>query len=486
MSLTEIAIAKPFEGVPAINIARIIGASVGREALIRIPVTGERPIRYSVIDLPTGLEHSDGVIRGRVDTEGDYTFTLVAENSLGRAEKSVTLEVRERSINLTPLLGFTSWNAFGYLVSQEKIEHTAMKLVELGLSEYGYLYVNTDSGWQGEYGGKFDAIMPNERFSDMKGMCDKIHSLGLKCGIYANPMKYAFGWPLGYTPQAPGCTQGEMDIRFKDEKGGIGLIRKEKNNALQWAEWGFDYLKYDWNPADAYNAEIMRSALVSTDRDFGFCVSLRVIPEYIPYWKTMCQSYRCNPDSIGTWSSFLGIYYSYFDFIEHINKGHFFDLDMLDIGKCEMFEMENFGELPDFGFTDDEKLMVYSTRAFFNSPIQISANLDYVTDFELSMYCNDEIIAINQDCAYYAARPITVIEKGDTVLHVFKKHLEDGSDAYAVFNLGKTQEDVTVHLDCECTIRDVWAKRDLCEASKISLVSYPHTVRIFKASRTKV
>ena len=479
MSISEIAGAHPFEGAPRINIARLIGASRGRPILIRIPATGERPMNYSVVGLPTGLTHNDGVITGKIDTVGDYVFTLIAENSLGKAEKTVTLEIKERSINLTPLMGFTSWNAFGASVTQEKMEATASRIVDLGLSEYGYLYVNTDSGWQGEYGGKFDAIMPNEKFPDMKAMCDKIHSLGLKCGIYANPMKYAFGWPPDH--KAPGCTQGDMDIRFKNERGGIGLIRKEKNNALQWADWGFDYLKYDWNPADAYNAEIMRSALVSTDRDFGFCISLRVIPEYIEYWKSMCQSYRCNPDSVGTWESFMGIYRSYFDFIEHVNKGHFFDLDMLDIGKCEMFEAEKLTDAPDFGFTDDEKLIVYSSRAFFASPIQLSCNLDYVTDFELSMYCNDEIIAINQDCLFDPAKPIITIEKGEAILHVFKKKLEDGSVAYAFFNLGKTKESVTVHLDGESEIRDVWAKKNIGEGEKIDLTLQPHTVRIIKA-----
>jgi alpha-galactosidase len=179
----------------------------------------------------------------------------------------------------------------------------------------------------------------------------------------------------------------------------------------------------------------------------------------------------------------MGIYHSYFDFIEHVNKGHFFDLDMLDIGKCEMFEMEKLDTAHDFGFTDDEKLMVYSSRAFFSSPIQLSCNLDYVTDFELNMYCNDEIIAINQDCAYQPARPNIIIEKGDTAIHVFKKRLEDGSDAYAVFNIGKTKETVTVHLDSESVVRDVWAKHDISTSSKINLTLEPHTVRIVKASR---
>lgn len=83
------------------------------------------------------------------------------------------------------------------------------------------------------------------------------------------------------------------------------MVRKEKNNALQWAEWGFDYLKYDWRPCDPYNAELMRKELVETDRDFGFCVSVRAWPEYHTYWKKYCNSYRCNTDSIGNWDNLI-------------------------------------------------------------------------------------------------------------------------------------------------------------------------------------
>ena len=170
MSYTEIAKAMPFEGAPKINLADVIGASRGKPVLIRIAATGKRPITYSAVGLPSGLSLEGGIISGRVDADGDYQFTVKVENALGVCEKTLTLEVRERSILITPLLGFTSWNAFGHYVSQEKIEHTAEKMLELGMAEYGYAYVNTDSGWQGEYGGKYDAIMPNENFPDMRSI----------------------------------------------------------------------------------------------------------------------------------------------------------------------------------------------------------------------------------------------------------------------------------------------------------------------------
>ena len=57
-------------------------------------------------------------------------------------------------------------------------------------------------------------------------------------------------------------------------------------------------------------------------------------------------------------------------------------------------------------YTEDEQIVLYSMRAFLNSPIQISSNLEEIDDFELSLYCNEEVIAINQDSAFCAANLI--------------------------------------------------------------------------------
>ncbi|MBR6729039.1 MAG: putative Ig domain-containing protein [Clostridia bacterium] len=479
MHYTKIAVAKPFEGAPKINMPSCYGASPQKPVLFKIPVTGQRPVTYKAFNLPDGLTLSDGIITGQVKDEGDYTVTLVAENVWGRDEKELILEIHKDKVLLTPLLGFTTWNAFGFPVTQEQAEFAANKMTSLGISEYGYSYINIDSGWQGTYGGKYDAIMPNKKFPDMKGFCDRMHALGYKCGIYSTPMLHAFGCSIKAVPLPPGCTCGEPDDRFADERGGIGVIRKEKNNALQWADWGFDYLKYDWRPSDPYNAELMRKELIETDRDFGFCVTIVARPEYHTYWEKYCNSYRCNVDSLGDWDNFLKIYKSYFDFIDFINKGHYFDLDMLDLGQCSVFT--NTYNKPDYGYTEDEQIVLYTLRAIAASPIQISTNFEAFNDFELSVYCNEEVIAINQDCGAHAAKPCMLMESGKKIIHVLKKKLHNGDDAYVVFNLGETVEDVKIYLDEMAEIRDVWAKENLDNAEAIVLNDMqPHTARMFR------
>ena len=480
MRYTEIAKATPFEGAPIINNPLVFGASPCKPLLLRICASGKRPMTYRAENLPKGLTIENSIITGSVEAEGEYEIKLVCENELGRSEKNITLEIGEGRAQLTPLMGFTSWNAFGFEVTQDDLEKIADRMLKLGLTEYGYNFINIDSGWQGEYGGKFDAIQPNEKFPDMKGFCERMHSLGYRCGIYSTPMLHAFGTSMSYRPLPLGCTQGEPDDRFGEEHGGIGLIRKEKNNALQWADWGFDYLKYDWRPCDPYNAELMRCELAATNRDFGFCVSVKARPEYHKYWEKYCQSYRCNPDSMGNWDNLMTIYRTYFDFIDYINKGHYFDLDMLDLGRCKLFEKLGFTEEKNFGYTEDEELVVYSMRAFLSSPIQISCTLESFSDFERDMYCNEEIIAINQDSEFSAARPVIMLEDGKKIVHVFKKKLSGGDSAYAVFNLGQTEEKVDIYLDKEAKIRDVWAKKDLGASSKITVQTKPHTVKIYR------
>ncbi len=483
MRYTEIAKATPFEGAPKINLPDCYAASPNKPILLRIPVIGSRPITYKAENLPAGLTLDNGIIKGEVKEEGVYNITIIAENSHGKATKNLSLEIKKDTVLLTPLMGFTSWNAFDFRVSQEKMEMAAEKIANLGINEYGYSYINIDSGWQGEYGGKFDAIQPNEKFSDIKGFVDKMHALGFKCGIYSTPMLYAFGCSMEYIPLPPGCTQGEPDPRFADERGGIGVIRKEKNNALQWAEWGFDYLKYDWRPSDPVNAELMRQELVSTDRDFGFCVTVKARPEYHTYWEKYCNSYRCNSDSVGNWDNLVETYKSYFDFIDYVNKGHFFDLDMLDLGDCDLFELLGYVNEDNFGLSEDEQIVAYSMRAFLNSPLQISTNFKNFSEFEMSVYCNEEIIAINQDSLCDAAKPYLMIENSDKIFHVLKKKLSDGNFALALFNLGKTEINEKIYLDEVSHVRDLWAKKDLPDTKTLSVDMKPHTVKILKIGK---
>ena len=124
--------------------------------------------------------------------------------------------------------------------------------------------------------------------------------------------------------------------------------------------------------------------------------------------------------------------------------------------------------------------MVYSFRAFTGSPIQISSTLEKLDDFELSLYCNEEIIAINQDSSFSPAKPYTKLEGDNRQVHVYKRKLSDGGYAIGIFNVGETREIPEIYLDNVSKIRDVWAKKDMANNDIIRVALEPHTVRIFK------
>lgn len=200
------------------------------------------------------------------------------------------------------------------------------------------------------------------------------------------------------------------------------------------------------------------------------------------YWQKHCSSYRNCRDSIGSWESLMEIYRSYFDFIDYINKGHYYDLDMLETGYCELFHWLGYVNEPDHGLTEDEQIVAFTMRAFLNSPIQLSCQLDKITPFELSLYCNEEILSINQDCGFFTAKPYIMIEDNGRILHIFRKKLAGGDFAVAAFNLGNKYEAASVYLDQVCTVRDVWGKRDCAPTETLKISLAPHTVRVFRLS----
>ena len=457
----KIAKRTPFSGRPILTMPTVLGASPNKPFFYRIPVIGERPITLSVEGLPEGLSFDGTVIRGQVRFSGCTNVTVTAQNALGKAVRTVRFEIFPGNIQRTPLMGFTTWNAFDYRVTESDVLRTAEELDRLGLADYGYQYVNLDSSWQGEYGGSCDAIQPCERFPDMAGMIGKIHARGLRFGIYSSPFLKPWGCPKD-RESLPGCTVGDPDPAFPSQNGGIGLIRKEENNVRQWSEWGIDYLKYDWMPTDPINGQIMREALNRSSRDIAFCVTVAVSPNDGDFWRMTANSFRGHTDSTGNWKNVKEIANSYLPWQKYAGHGHYYDLDMLAIGKMNLFECT---------LTEDEMIFDYTLRAMLGSPIQLSCDLTAATDFELDLYMNDEVIAINQDGALEPA----ILKESDGDWRIYEKALEDGGRALCVFNGTDEERAVSLPIGGKA-VRDVWLKEDLGVLETADRVLAPHSV----------
>lgn len=470
---THPAKAAPFEGAPRITAPSVFGASPNKPFLWRVPVLGERPVSIEAEGLPEGLRLEGNTVRGFTSRRGEFPVTLRAVNAKGSGEKTVTLRLEPDGMLRTPLLGFTTWNAFQTGVTQEDVIRTGELLVEKGIAEYGYSYVNLDSSWQGEYGGRYNAIMPCERFPDMGAMYARLHELGLKGGIYSSPFLQPWGCPPD-RESLPGCTVGEPDIRFPDRNTGIGVDRREAENVAQWTEWGVDYLKYDWMPTDAVNADLMKRELLKAGREIAFCVTVHADPACWRYWVKNCCSWRSNDDTYDTWDN-LYKRFSYLNRFEgRTAPGHFYDLDMLAIGAMIMNNLS-------CRYTPEEELTAYTLHAFFPSPVQLSMQLDRLTDYEFDLICNEELIAINQDAL--GDYPKLVFDEGD--VKIYSRSLEDGGKAYAVFNLSEKEVEGSLELGGEYALRRVWEEEDIGVSDRLSYILSPHESAVFRLSPVK-
>ena len=154
--------------------------------------------------------------------------------------------------------------------------------------------INIDDCWQGERGGRNFSIQPNKRFPDMKAMCDSIHAMGMKAGIYSTPWMGTYAGFIGGSSPNAKADYGEMAIPEKDRKqknqifgsypgvhrrkaDRVGAVWLFDRDARQWADWGFDYVKVDWNPNDVPTTERIRQALDDSGRDIVLSISLSLI-----------------------------------------------------------------------------------------------------------------------------------------------------------------------------------------------------------------
>lgn len=462
---------------PRINGAKVYGARPGSDFLYKVAATGDRPMTFSAEKLPKGLkiDSQTGLITGKVKKAGTYIVTLKATNSLGEATREFRIVIGEK-IALTPPMGWNSWNCWGNTVSHEKVMASAKAILESGLADYGWSYINIDDGWQGLRGGKENAIQPNAKFPDMKGMVDSLHAMGFKVGIYSGPWVATYAAHIGtQCDNADGTYEWvkkglvNENYRMVDPSGELtreklwysGKYSFAAQDARQWAEWGFDYLKYDWNPHDWYSMKEMHDELEKCGRDIVYSLSnsalLPLAGEYVKY----ANCWRTTGDIRDSWKSISGIGFGRnSSWAPYSGPGHWPDGDMLVIGNVGWGRKYHYTNL-----TPDEQYTHITLWAMQASPLLIGCDMAVADKFTKSLLCNNEVIDINQDPLGYAATKIY----GNSSYATYFKPLEDGSLAIAMFNLSETPRKIGFTpraigvIGNKITVRDVWRQKDVAE-----------------------
>jgi alpha-galactosidase len=482
---------------PRINGPGVFGVRPNSPFLYSIPATGQRPMTFAVEGLPSGLTLDPaGRISGKLAGTGEHMVTLRARNALGESERKFRIVVGDK-IALTPPMGWSSWNCWGDAVSQEKVLSSARTMVEKGLSQHGWTFINIDDGWQGKRGGKFNAIQPNKKFPDMKKLADEIHDLGLKFGIYSGPWRGTYaGYVGGSSDNADGSYEwvesGHVNEFFKlqtpEKKPNwvnwkFGKHSFAKQDAQQWAEWDVDYLKYDWFPNDVPHVEEMMNALRKTGRDIVYSLSNTGIYDNAPDYMRLANLWRTTGDINDSWGSVSRIGFSQDRWAAYTGPGHWSDPDMLVVGKVGWGP-----NLHPTRLTPDEQYSHISLWCLLSAPLLLGCDLAQLDDFTLGLLTNDEVLAIDQDSVGKQATQIS--NDGGKV--VYAKTLEDGSFAVGLFNRSEYETTVGVKWGPwgtlptpdsgeKYTVRDLWRQKDLGEfQGKFETKVAPHGVVLIR------
>ena len=458
---------------PRINSAGVFGATPGNPFLYTIAATGQRPVTFSAENLPDGLslDSQTGIISGKVTQRGNYPVNLKAINEFGQAVKKLIIRIGD-TIALTPPIGWNGWNSWARNIDGEKVLASANAMVKMGLSNHGWTYINIDDTWEGQRGGKFNGLQPNEKFPKFMEMIDEIHAMGLKLGIYSTPWISTYA---GYAGASSDFEKGEYPDSIKNNKRAYrhnGKYRFEKEDALQMAEWGVDYLKYDWR-IDLNSAERMSEALKKSGRDILYSLSNSAPFENAKDWARVSNAWRTGPDIRDSW---LSLYISAFTidkWAQFAGPGHWNDPDMLIVGNVTTGT-----DLHPTRLTPDEQYSHVSLFALLAAPLVIGCPIEQLDPFTLNLLTNDEVIGVNQDPL---GKPARLVAEQDGV-QIWSKPLEDGSLAVGLFNtadFGKTPQSyfrwgdetpktfqldfAKVGLKGKYRIRDLWRQKDLGE-----------------------
>lgn len=470
---------------PRINGPSVFGVRPGSAFLYTLPVSGERPIRYSVEGLPAGLavDPATGFITGKLSTPGEYSVILKAQNTKGNASRKFRIVCGDR-IALTPPMGWNSWNALAQTVNQEKVLHAAQTMASTGLTQYGWSYINIDDTWQGQRSGPDLALQGNEKFPDMKKLVDGIHALGLKAGIYSTP------WETSYA-KFPGGSSEAQDGVFKKIGWKMGQVSFAKADAKQWSDWGIDYLKYDWHPIDIEHVREMSEALKALPRDIVYSLSNTADFDNAEQYANLANCWRTTMDIYDRWKNMdrdkelfyavSEIAFSQDRWAPHGGPSHWNDPDMLVLGHV------GWGEPHPTRLTADQQYAHFSMWCMLSAPLLIGCDMEKLDPFTLSLLSNSEVIALDQDALGRSATRLAT----DGPIDVYVKELEDGSRAVGFFNRSPEPYSGTftklrpIGITGKHNVRDLWRQQDLpdCE-NKISIAVPADGVLLLRFTNT--
>lgn len=373
-----------------------------------------------------------------------------------------------------PTMGWSSWNTFELNISESIIKGQADAIVSKGLLEVGYDHINIDDG----YFGKRDAetgqllIHPTRFPNGLQPVVDYIHAKGLKAGIYSDGGYNTCGSYHG------GDTNGE----------GVGLYGHDQQDCdFFFKDLGFDFIKVDFCGGDPVhnkdkldlNEQQRYTAIAKAIKNTGRTdVRLNICRWAYPgTWVNDAGfSWRTTGDIFPSWDSVKGILAENLYMSAYSSKGHYNDMDMLEVG------VNKWGNT----LTTEEAKTHFGMWCIMNSPLLIGCDMKNLSTANLNLLKNTELIALNQDPLYQQAYLASKING----CYVMVKDIETANStkrAFAIYNPNDAAKTVTLNfkdidLAGDVALRDVYAKTDVGTFAETYEVTVPkHGTKIYVA-----
>jgi alpha-galactosidase len=499
----------PASPSPRINGPHVYGERTGKPFFYAIPVTGDRPMTYAAQGLPPGLklDEKTGFITGATTAAGRHKVKLTASNNKGSSSIVLDIVIGDQ-VCLTPPLGWNSWNRFAGSVDDAKVRAAADAMVASGLIDHGWTYINIDDTWEIKPGSSDprlggparDAqgrILTNKKFPDMKALADYVHGKGLKFGIYSSP------GPLT-------CAGYEATFGHEDQ------------DAQSYADWGVDYVKYDWCSYGniARELTIKRYAEALPDQ-------ADQIRQLLPQVETLSRNRKRTPEQDDQLKDLRGKldamlakidpekkkqidlvilqdpYRLFRSSLDKVDRDIIFSFCQYGMGDVWKWGAQAGGNtwrttgdinatwhrIADIGFnqngheayagpghwndpdmlevgngplSSDEMYTHMTLWSLLDSPLLIGCDMTKMDPLTTSLFSNDEVLAVNQDSLGKQAYRI----KQDGATEVWMKPMADGTLAVGLFNRGPSAGEVSVNwsdlkLNGPQQVRDLWRQKDL-------------------------
>jgi alpha-galactosidase len=447
---------------PRLNGPKVYGCRPGNPFVYRIPAQGERPMQFSAEGLPASLtlDPTNGVITGRAPDRGKYNAVLRARNSHGESTRSFQI-ISGDTLALTPPMGWNHWYTHYDRITDKLVREAADAMVASGMADAGYSFVSIDDCWMnaprhhdplraGPLRDSSGRIIANKYFPDMRALTDYIHHYGLKAGIYTSPGHLTCG-------------------------GFCGSYGHEAQDAQQFAEWGFDLLKYDWcsyseiakTDSGDESAKLkkpylqMGTILKNQSRDivFNLCqYGMGAVWEWGA--EVGGHSWRTAGDLGFELNRVFEVALANAAHRDWSRPGAWNDPDYIQIGYIG--DARGMGQPQPCRMSGTEQHAFMSLWALSAAPLFFSGDMGRLDPFTLSVLCNPEVIEVDQDPLGQCGRVIPQTKDSFLML----KDLEDGGKALGLCNGGRSPVKMAVNwkeigLAGPQLARDLWRQKDL-------------------------